>query len=60
MYRNEDDGKTTHKIVGKTGCLRCHGYGKVETCEACGGAGMLPGSTKCNGCWGTGVVPVKG
>lgn len=60
MYRNEDDGTVTRKIAGKTGCFRCGGYGVVETCAACSGAGMLPGSTKCTECWGTGVVPVKG
>lgn len=60
MYRNNDDGTVTRKIVGKTGCFRCHGYGQVETCAACSGAGMLPGSMKCEFCWGTGVVPVKG
>lgn len=59
MYRNNHDGTRSHKVTGKMYCHRCHGYGKILLCVECSGAGMLPGSKKCEKCHATGFVPDK-
>ena len=43
-------------ILGKAGCQICKGTGKLKTCTACAGAGMLPGSQICDSCHGCGKV----
>lgn len=59
MVRNNDDGSQDFKVEGKTGCLKCRGYGYVESCGDCAGTGMIPRAGKCGRCWGTGMQAVK-
>jgi hypothetical protein len=56
MYRNEANGKRSYKVKGKTGCIKCQGYGYTLKCETCDGCGMAAG-VKCTACWGCGQVP---
>jgi hypothetical protein len=57
MYRNNHDGSRDYMRKGKSNCLKCRGLGHCRQCAACGGAGMLPGSTVCKRCLGSGSVP---
>jgi hypothetical protein len=59
MYRNNHDGTRDYKFVGKTGCPKCRGYGRIEKCPNCDGCGLILGK-RCGLCFGTGVVAHKG
>lgn len=56
-YCNEFGGYRSYRLKGEAGCQKCRGTGAIETCEKCGGCGMLPGSKLCVDCRGTGKIP---
>lgn len=58
-YRNNFDGTRDYKLQGKFGCRRCGGAGARRACGPCNGTGMLPGSTVCTQCGGSGSVGAR-